>query len=147
MHLTADQVAALKASWPEVSAGDGGAQLGLEMFTRYFDENPQMMFVFGYSGRTSALKHNSKLQNHGKIIVHQIGQAVSELDDGSKFEATLHKLGQEHKGFGDIKGEYFPALGDALLEAMNSKVHGLDRTLWAAGYRVISDALIAGLES
>nr|P23216.1 RecName: Full=Globin, major polymeric component P1 [Glycera dibranchiata]CAA37995.1 globin P1 [Glycera dibranchiata] len=147
MHLTADQVAALKASWPEVSAGDGGAQLGLEMFTKYFHENPQMMFIFGYSGRTEALKHSSKLQHHGKVIIDQIGKAVAEMDNAKQMAGTLHALGVRHKGFGDIRAEFFPALGMCLLDAMEEKVPGLNRTLWAAAYREISDACIAGLQS
>jgi len=131
--MTAEQVAAIQASWAQVlPIADTAAAL---FYQRLFELDPSLEAMF-----------KGDMTEQGRKLMAMINTAVNGLDRLESIVPAVQELGRRHVGYG-VKDEDYDTVGAALLWTLEQ---GLGSNFtpelgvgWATAYGVLADTMKA----
>ncbi|WAR19739.1 NGB-like protein [Mya arenaria] len=154
MVLSTEQVKLVQGSW-ELLKDDLG-RLGLIVFLRLFEMEPQMKTVFP---KIVQMNHDNKLetnivkdmlQRHAVTVMEGLGAAVESLDDSRILNSVLISIGQTHvqrQVKPQMVKKLWPSLNYGLQEVLEENYTKNVAEAWKTVYDYICVYMKMGMEN
>ncbi|XP_059149554.1 cytoglobin-2-like [Physella acuta] len=115
-RFTETQIDTIRSTWP-LLAGDY-IRVGIEVFTRIFNEMPSVRVLFHSFGFTDAdnLESHPLFREHAQKFMHVLESLVENLETPEVIQPHLVALGARHAAIDGYDPEYFRFYSKCLLE-------------------------------
>merc|ERR1711907_321281 len=129
-------------------------QLGNSLFKKFFKKAPSAKEVFGFDKLKMAsdddFYQSRPFVAHAKAFVHILDKAFDMLGPNvDMLRSILLDVGETHRSKKKVKPEYFPVLGECLLECLEETLgpkifSEKAKQCWTNVYQALAQVMVAG---